>query len=284
MRNVQVSHLASERMTDRSPGSEPDPRWPTPEPGQTRVMLLGCYHMANPGHDEYNLEADDVLEEARQRELEALTTNLADWEPDCVAVEWPRDRQDEVDDAYEAYRAGDLDRLDGDIDSRDELVQVGCRLADRLGHDRVRAIDHKLPMDAHLDESETVGLDAAPDPDAVGYPLMGLDAELEESQARLAESTVAEYLRYLNRERQLRHNGQLTFASGLAHEGDDHAGARLLTAWYERNLRILENLWGAIGTDDERVLVVIGSAHVRPLRHFLDEAPMTCPVSPIPYL
>lgn len=271
-------------MTDRSTGKEPDPRWPTPEPGQTRVMLLGCYHMANPGHDEYNLKADDVLEESRQRELELLAAGLANWEPDRVAVEWPRDRQHEVDVAYEAYRAGDLDRLDGDIDPRNELVQVGCRLAELLGHGRVRAIDHKLPMDAHLDESEAVGLDAAPNPDAVDYPLMDLEVELEESQGRLAESTVAEYLAYLNRERQLRHNGQLTFASALAHEGDDHAGARLLTAWYERNFRILENLWDAIGTDDDRALVVIGAAHVRPLRHFLDEAPMTCPVSPIPSL
>lgn len=37
------------------------------------VLLLGSYHMSNPGMDQFNLEADDVLAPKRQAELQDLT-------------------------------------------------------------------------------------------------------------------------------------------------------------------------------------------------------------------
>ncbi len=33
------------------------------------IMILGTYHMDNPGSDAVNFEADDVLTAKRQREL-----------------------------------------------------------------------------------------------------------------------------------------------------------------------------------------------------------------------
>lgn len=36
------------------------------------VMILGTYHMANPGADAVNFEADEVLAPKRQRELQQL--------------------------------------------------------------------------------------------------------------------------------------------------------------------------------------------------------------------
>lgn len=261
----------------------PPSRWPEPKQGQVRILLLGVYHMANPGLDEFNIEADDVLADRRQRELADLANRLSAWEPDRVAVEWPRDRQDELDDGYESYRSGAFEPT-GDLGRRNEIVQVGFRLADQLDHDRVAAVDHKLPMDAHLEDDEAVSLDATPNPDDVPYPLPDGEQAVRVEGERLATSTIPEYLAFVNDEERLRLNGALTLAAGLHHGGDDHPGARLATAWYERNLRIVENLWNALDGDDERILFPVGSAHVRPQRHFLDEAPMFCPESPLPYL
>ncbi|MFW5926962.1 MAG: hypothetical protein ACOCSR_02830, partial [Wenzhouxiangella sp.] len=33
------------------------------------VMVLGTYHLANPGLDLHNVEVDDVTDDARQRQL-----------------------------------------------------------------------------------------------------------------------------------------------------------------------------------------------------------------------
>jgi hypothetical protein len=43
---------------------------------EAEVLLLGTYHMGNPGRDLVNLVADDVLAEHRQRELQDLVESL----------------------------------------------------------------------------------------------------------------------------------------------------------------------------------------------------------------
>lgn len=63
--------------------------------------------MDNPRLDEVNVDADDVLTDERQAQLEALTERLADWNPDRIAVERPYDNMKVVNSLYESYRTGE---------------------------------------------------------------------------------------------------------------------------------------------------------------------------------
>lgn len=256
--------------------TDPD-RWASPEPGQVEVMLLGCYHMANPGNDTFNVDADDVLEPRRQRELEALTDRLATWQPDRIAVEQSADKQARLDERYRQYRSGDLDN------TRNEVVQVGFRLADELDLDRVLAIDHQIRLDDRLEDGLSPDPDDVPTPDEVAYPLTDAEAEHREDQGRLHRSSIPEYLAWQNRASQLSLNHELLFAHAIDRTDVD-VGSRVLATWYERNARTVHTLWNAIDADTDHVLVVIGSGHVRVLAHLLTEAPMFCPVSPLPLL
>src|SRR5688500_15894971 len=92
-----------------------------------RVMIVGTYHFSNPGHDQHNVVSDDVLEPARQKELEAIGAALARFAPTRVAVEWPKDV---VDERYAKFRAGTL------APSRNEVVQLGFRVAERAQLER----------------------------------------------------------------------------------------------------------------------------------------------------
>ena len=47
---------------------------------EIEVMVLGTYHLANPGQDLHNVEVDDVTTTDRQRQLEALADALAAFE------------------------------------------------------------------------------------------------------------------------------------------------------------------------------------------------------------
>lgn len=105
-----------------------------------------------------------------------------------------------------------------------------------------------------------------------------------EIEGHLTESTVTEHLRFLNCEANLRFNHDLLFAGPLAGAKERYVGARILSAWYERNLRILENLWRAADGETDRLLLLIGVGHVRVLRHLLSETPMFCPVSALSVL
>jgi hypothetical protein len=270
--------------------------WPDCEDEQVEVMLLGTYHMDNPGLDEINVDADDVLAPDRQTELEALTDRLAEWNPERIAVEWPYDWQADVDSLYEEYRTGarrydEREAIDAnsrfdseaDLGCRDETIQVGFRLADALDHERVSPIDH--PMDAANDDFDALKeSDFEPERKA-DYSLPDLDRHGREVDERLASSTVPKFLRWTNEEEQLRVNHDWMFDKGVRWgEDDNFGGPQWLASWYDRNFRMVHNLWRAIERDDDRVLLLVGSGHVRVLRHLLTEAPMFCPVSPLPYL
>ncbi|MGZ6144263.1 MAG: DUF5694 domain-containing protein, partial [Myxococcales bacterium] len=97
-----------------------------------KVMIVGVFHMSNPGHDIHNIQVDDVLAPARQAEIEAVTAGLAKFQPTRVAAEWPAEVTAE---RYPKYLAGTLPP------SRNEVVQLGFRLAKAAGLKEVAGID-----------------------------------------------------------------------------------------------------------------------------------------------
>jgi hypothetical protein len=52
------------------------------------ILVLGTYHMANPGHDIHNLQADDVLSPKRQQEIAQLIDVLKRFRPTKIARGW----------------------------------------------------------------------------------------------------------------------------------------------------------------------------------------------------
>lgn len=272
------------------------PTWPTPAPEQVEVVLLGTYHMDEPGLDAVNVSTDDVLTDDRQRELDALVTNLERADPDRVAVERPASQADAVNDVYVRYRDGDVpfdeehafeprhpERDDDLMACRSEVVQIGFRLAARLGHDRVVPVDvpEMLGDDPDFETLEEGEFEPTPKIDVSRLDNDELQASLDE---RLATSSIPEYHRYLNEEATLHYNDAM-FDEFLRYgDGDNYAGPDALARWYRRNLRMVHNIWRAVDADTERVLFVVGSGHVHVLRHLLTEFPQFCPVSPLPYL
>ncbi len=116
------------------------------EKGQIRVMVLGMYHMGNAGRHVVESEVDDILSPRRQREIEILVKNLAKWKPDIIAVEFPAEKEDELNALYKEYAKGGkaFDREDESrpiLSSRNEVVQIGFRLAQYLNHEKLLAID-----------------------------------------------------------------------------------------------------------------------------------------------
>jgi hypothetical protein len=110
---------------------------PVPERDVVKVMVLGTYHFSNPGLDVVNMKVDDVRTPQRQAELSALTERLAAFQPTVVTVESTRRTDGLLSEGYQAFKSEDL------ATDPDEIVQIGYRLANRLGIERVYAIDEK---------------------------------------------------------------------------------------------------------------------------------------------
>ena len=260
-------------------------------------MLLGTVHLDNPGLDEHNPGVGDVLTPERQAELRDLTERLADWNPDRIAIERPYEDREAVNAVYEAFRSDaraydedqELPSLrsgaggEPDDEIRSEVVQIGFRLADKLDHDHVYPVD--APTALGNDDLEALEDRGFRPEEKVDRSLPDPEWFVRETEDRFADSTLVEFLRWQNRETRLRFNHDHMFDRGVRWgEGDTLGGPRSPATWYDRNIRMVHYVWRALQEGDDRVFFLVGSGHVRVLRHLFREAPMFCPVSPIPYL
>lgn len=251
-----------------------------PEP-IAEVMLVGVYHMHNPGADDHNIQADDVLAASRQQELAALTARLAAWKPDLVMVEWTRDEATRLAELYRTYRTG------GGRQSRNEIMQIGFRLADQLGHDRVAPIDVSTPFVS--EEQEAVESEAGPRLEKVRNELSDYgQGVITRQEDRLKVLSVGDYLAQLNSPEALAENHDYYWRHLIrAWQDENQGGAHTIANWYERNILIFQNMLREVEEGEgkvRRVVVLFGYGHVPTLSQFVEDSPWLTLVSPLPYL
>lgn len=229
---------------------------------RAQVMVLGTYHMDNPGLDYANPTVDDVLAPRRQAEIEAVVRALAEFRPTRIAIEATPSRDSLHVARYRAYRAGNY-RL-----GRNEIDQIGYRLAALLGHERVYPVDYALDMDVGgtLQWAAQNGQGALAQ--RMGSTVQAIVAEMN---ARMASQSVGGILADANSARADSMHGLYLV---LATVGRDtvYRGADEVANWYARNLHIFANIaW--VAQPGERVLVIMGSGHRPLLRQFVAESP-----------
>lgn len=245
--------------------------------GESRIplLLVGSYHMSNPGADMFNLESDDVLSDRRQEEILAVVDRLEAFGPTRVAVEAPW-RDSTMTARWHAYVNGT-----GDL-RRAEEEQIGFRLAQRAGLDIVHGVDARVAM-----SQEGIGqvIQQAPqfgrnmqEVQEVGQWAVGYMAD------RLASGTIGEMLNTMNTPEALEmaHMPYIGYLTPIVHE-ETYGGADMVGDWYKRNLRIFANIT-RISEPGDRVFVIYGQGHIPTLRDFATHHPDFCLVDPLPFL
>lgn len=226
------------------------------EAKRAEVLVLGTYHMANPGRDIFNMQADDVLSARRQQEIAELAAVLRKFQPTKIAVE-ANYGEDVVPKRYAEYLAGSRPL------SRNEVEQIGFRLAKDLGHPAI------YPVDADGD---------FPFQRVINYAkATGQSARLERTMAEIGEmvKTQGEYLKahtvlqtllYMNSDAKVAQDVGFYYLEARYGEPGDYAGPDLLAEWYRRNIRIYNNVAKLVTSPDDRVLVIFGAGHLGWLR------------------
>jgi len=229
-----------------------------PEPEPVSVVIVGTFHMSNPGHDLHNLAADDVLAPKRQAEIAAVTAALQRFRPTRVAVEWPAPLTTE---RFAAFRAGTL------APSRNEVVQLGFRLAQASGLTTVDGIDvdGEFPYEAVDAYAKQHGQSALLD--AAGAEIQ---SSVDAMAKRLATGTIGETLRFVNEPTRIAADNGFYATMLRIGGGDAQPGAELVAAWHRRNFRICANLIQSTRPGD-RVVVFYGAGHAYLLRQCVAE-------------
>jgi hypothetical protein len=236
----------------------------------TKVMIVGLYHMSNPGHDMHDVHADDVLAPRRQAELAAIAQGIARFHPTVIDVEWDPAT---VTDRFPKYLAGTLPP------SHNEVVQLGFRLA-KMEHAGVNGIDVDgdfpyEPVDTYAKAHGQSALLAQSDKQ--------IGDAIDHINGILAKGSIAAALVYMNDPDQLAHGNDFYRTTLKVGGGGTQPGADLLTAWYKRNFYICANLIQHTHPGD-RVVVFYGSGHAFLLRQCVSETPGFALVEPNPYL
>lgn len=231
-------------------------------PQTAQVMIVGTWHFSNPGQDIHNMHSDDMLSVKRQQEIHAASKGLENFAPNVIAVEWP---DDVVEKSYAAYRKREL----SEEALRNEVVQLGFRLAAHRGLDLVHGIDMpgEFPMDKVAAWAEANG--KGPD---FGALMQRAGVAVAASSKMLENDTVGAVLRHLNAPQQIE-DGQALYLELLRYgAGADQPGAELNAAWQRRNYLICARLLQILKPGD-RAVVFFGQGHAHALRRCVIEAP-----------
>ncbi len=255
-------------------------------PGETscgekssKIMILGTYHMGNPGLDSVNLNADDVLSPRRQIEISELVGKLARFQPTKIMIE-AQYRSASMPNLYKKYLAGEH-KL-----GRDEIEQIGFQLAKRLKLETVYPVDFPMSMNGLSDrEIEYPKPKPAAPSESKSVEQNKTEPPPSEEDKLLRRSTVTEYLRYLNGEKRFLENHAQYMKMLLPNDDPAiYARADLVTNWYKRNVRIFTNMARITEFGKDRVLLIIGAGHLKILRDFAIDSPDFCLVDVEMYL
>jgi hypothetical protein len=224
------------------------------------VMVVGVFHMSNPGHDIHNLKVDDVLEPKRQAEIAALTDALARFKPTKVGVEWPADL---VAERYKQYLAGTYPPW------RNEVVQLGFRLAKTAGAEGAYGLDADgdFPYERVKNFAETRGFSGLLD-----EMNAAIQRDVDEQAGLLAQKGVSADLRFLNDPTRLISDNAFYRKMLRIGLGGDQPGADLTASWYHRNFLICANLL-QLAKPGDRIVIFFGSGHAFLLRQCVTETP-----------
>jgi len=229
------------------------------EPSATRseVLVLGTYHMSNPGRDVFNMEADDVQSPKRQAEIAQVIAALKKFRPTKIAVE--RDALDKrLSKDYADYVAGKHEL------TRNEIEQLGFRLAKELGHQTIYAVDAdgEFPYPHLVNYAKATG--RSNELEAI---MSQFGVKVKEQGQYLQSHTILETLLYMNADEKVGQENSLYYR--LTHFGEpgDWAGADLLSDWFRRNMRIFTNIVKLCDSGNERLLVIYGAGHLGWLQH-----------------
>jgi Family of unknown function (DUF5694) len=238
----------------------------------TKAMLLGVWHFDYPNADSHKTSDEnmvDVLTPKRQKEIIEVVNLLKRFKPTKIYLE--SGNQDSLDKLFESYKQGEQKG------NGNEVVQLGMRLADLLKHDRVYAVDatnyafdngKKYPeIDGLWDEKYQLDL-----PKYEEYDKAYSDWN-NYSNSLLKNQTILQQLVYENNPRNLKRAYGQYMVSGWLKTSNNNGPDALALQWYNRNLRIFNNIMKTNPTAKDRILVIFGRGHIPLLQHSFEASP-----------
>lgn len=249
-----------------------------------QVLNVGFFHFGTTS-DANKVDFDENSSK-EQEEVRQLSKLLAAFKPTIICLEYTPDIDDKINNGYQKFLENS-DKLDTEYG---ELSMVGYDVA------RINSLEKVYGIDNYIGYNYSVGdfienspeLTNAIDPktylELTNNPLKE-HPELEAKNKNFDNLSLLEKIRLTNNpvmlDYSLNINADKLFYVGI---DDNFVGADQAALFYQRNMRIFSNLNRIKMTVDDRVLIIMGSAHTAMLREFISRSPKFEMVNTLDYL
>ncbi|TFB21835.1 hypothetical protein E3U55_08415 [Filobacillus milosensis] len=224
-----------------------------------KILILGTFHFSS----QLDVVNTDFSPKDRQQEILDLIKSLKEFKPTKVAVEALKDNDKDLKGSYQDY-LNDSFHL-----TNNEIHQVGFRLAKQLNHEKV------YPVDWMGDSGTSIGdaLEYAEkhQPDLHDLIMNQCIPRLEKFHSHI-DRPIKQVLKDINIEEVNQINKELYLHVARVGRGTDYVGADYVKWWYQRNLIIFSNIAELAESNEDRILLLIGSGHVYIVKQFLEDS------------
>ncbi|WP_409250771.1 DUF5694 domain-containing protein [Bacillus sp. SCS-153A] len=232
---------------------------------KSTVLVLGTNHLDTPDNgDIFMPKTEGIFSEKRQREINEVVQMLKKFRPTKVALEVVKERQDRLNEEYNAFRGGNFTL------TANERHQFGFKLAKEMNHKKLFAVDWNGQVEGVPNLGEWAKETGSRIFDEI---LVKEEKRSSEIENYFNNHSIREFLLWLNNSENIK-SSQETYMQ-IALIGDPHTPAGAMwTAqyWYYRNMVIYKRIVELAQSGQERIFVLYGAGHLHLLMQFLQES------------
>ena len=234
---------------------------------KVQVLLVGTSHWNNyqsKGLDVAQTNEVDILSSHYQKDLDEIVSKIKSFNPSKIFVERTIRYQPNLDSLYQLYCTSDWGE-----NRRNEIYQLGFKVAKSLNHKRVYGIDFRntrFPYDSLIKAMHTAKqteLIASFDDELKQY-------EQDYNKLIAEKKPLKEILYFLNDETQRKID--LSWYLNGANKGGDlntSVGSFLASEWIKRNIYSYGLILKYTEPTDERIMILMGASHIAVLENLI---------------
>lgn len=240
---------------------------------KNKILTLGTFHF-HLVKSQFGVDFD-INSKDKQNELTEIIKQIENYKPTKIFVEWEFSKQGELDELYKLYLKDKTFELikqkygkNETMYFESEVQQLGFKLADKLKHKKLYAIDYLInePNDTVM-----IAIQKANQTDLMN--------EIQKEFGEYGQAIVTKFqqeksiknllLFFNNKELEDKLNSGYVSLFNKAGSKDDFSGAYFVSERFKRNLYMYSLIQKQIDKTDERILVIVGGQHSAGFRDFI---------------
>jgi hypothetical protein len=243
-------------------------------PEKIPVLNFATFHFSFTP-DGHTVEFDEKNKE-NQKKAHSIAAQLAEFKPTVIVVEIPPEYTESTQEIYSDYR-----KNPSQFANPSEIELIAYEVGRLAGADRIYGIDHKMNYNYRIGSDINNTIDSATynqfeaNP-FESFPTIARNENNMDLIDKLKLNNSDKYLDFM-----ITANADILTHAGTS---ENFEGADEAASFYERNLRMYSNFNRIPLTKDDRVFIIMGSAHTAFFRDFFSRSPKYEMVNTFEYL